>query len=81
MTGSPSRDQLEAERLDPDQSLTERRKSRDEEDYLVWCESTYGMVEIGQEQFHAAHVLERMAPASAQRGRDDCSAMVRTDLV
>ena len=62
MTGSPSRDQLEAERLDPDQCLAERRKIRDEEDYFVWCESSYGMVEIGQEQFHPAHVLERMAP-------------------
>ena len=80
MTDSPSRDQLEAERLDPDQRLTERRKSRDEEDYRVWCESSYGTVEIGQEQFHPAHVLEIMAPAAAQRGRDDWSAMIRTDL-
>ena len=80
MTDSPSHDQLEAERLDPDQHLTERRKSRDEEDYRVWCESSYGMVEIGQEQFHPAHVLEIMAPAAARRGRDDWSAMIRTDL-
>ena len=80
MTDSSSRDQLEAERLDPDQRIAERRKSRDEEDYLVWCESSYGMVEIGQEQFHPARVLERMAPAAARRGRDDWSAMVRTDL-
>ena len=80
MTDLPSRDQLEAERLDPDQRLTERRRSRDEEDYRVWCESSYGMVEIGQEQFHPAHVLETMAPDAARRGRDDWSAMIRTDL-
>ena len=80
MTDSPSGDQLEAERLAPDQRLTERRKSRDEEDYRVWCESSYGMIEIGQEQFHPAHVLETMAPDAARRGRDECLAITRTDL-
>ena len=80
MTDSPSRDHLEAERLDPDQRLTERRKGRDEEDYRVWCESAYGMVAIGQEQFHPANVLETMAPVAARRGRDEWSAMIRTDL-
>ena len=80
MTDSPSRDQLEAERLDPDQRLTERRKSRDDEDYRLWCESSHGMVEIGQEVFHPADVLETMAPDAARRGRDECSAMIRTDL-
>ena len=80
MTDSPSCDQLEAERLDTDQRLTERRKSRDEEDYRVWCESSHGMVEIGQEQFHPADVLDTMAPDAARRGRDDWSAMIRTDL-
>ena len=80
MTDSPSRDQLEAERLDPDHRLTERRKSRDEEDYRAWCESSHGMVEIGQEQFHPADVLDTMALDAARRGRDDWSAMIRTDL-
>ena len=80
MTDSSSRDQLEAERLDPDQCLTERREDRDDADYRFWCESSYGMVEIGQEQFHPADVLERMAPAAARRGRDDWSAIVRKDL-
>lgn len=79
MTDSPSRDQLEAERLDPGQSLTERRQSRDEEDYRGWCVSSFGMVEIGQEQFHPADVLE-MAPDAARRGRDECLAMIRSDL-
>ena len=80
MTDLPSRDQLEAESLDPDQPLTERRESRDEEDYRVWCEYSYGMVELGQEQFHPAHVLETMAPDAARRGRAEWSAMIRTDL-
>ena len=38
------------------------------------------MVEIGQEQFHPADVLETMAPDAARRGRDECSAMIRKDL-
>ncbi len=80
MTESQSFAYLEAERIDPDQRLTVRRNGRDDEDYRAWCESTYGMVEIGQEQFHPAHVLERMAPDAARRGRDECSAMIRTDL-
>ena len=80
MTDSPSRDQLEAERLDPDPRFTERRKVRDEEDYRAWCESSYGMIEIGQEQFHPVHVLETMAPDAARRGRDEWSAMIREDL-
>lgn len=80
MTDSPSHDQPEAERLNPEQRLTQRRKGRDEEDYYAWCESSYGMVEIGQEQFHPADVLETMAPDAARRGRDECSAMIRKDL-
>ena len=80
MTDSPSRDQLETERLDPDQRLTEWRRCRDEEKYRVWCESSYGIIEVGQEQFHPADVLETMAPAAARRGRDDWSEIVRTDL-
>ena len=73
-------DQREVERLDPDQRLTERRKNRDEEEYRVWCESSYGIVELGQEQFHPADVLERLAPDAARRGRDECSVIVRTGL-
>ena len=80
MTDLPSRDRHEAERLDPDQRLTERRRSRDEEDYRDWCESSHGIVEIGQEQFHPADVLETMAPDAARRGRDECSAIIRKDL-
>ena len=80
MTDSPCHDQLEAEPLDSDERLTERRNRRDKQDYWDWCESSYGMVEIGQEQFHPAHVLEVMAPDAARRGRDDWSTMIRTDL-
>lgn len=80
MTDLPSGDQPETERLDPDHVLTQRRKSRDEEDYRVWCESSYGIVQVGEEQFHPADVLERMAPDAARRGRDDCSAMSRRDV-
>lgn len=80
MIDSPARDQMEAERLDPDQRLVELRRTRDEEAYRVWCESSYGMVELGQEVFHPADVLDKLAPDAARRGRDDASAQVRTDL-
>lgn len=79
MNDTPARDQLETERLDPDQALVERRRARDEQDYRDWCESLHGMIELGQEEFHPADVLELAADA-ARRGRDDASAQVRTDL-
>jgi hypothetical protein len=80
MNDSPARDQLETERLDPDQRLLDRRRTRDEEDYRAWCESTFGMVEVGQEVFHPADVLDKLAPDAARRGRADAAAQVRTDL-
>lgn len=80
MTDSPSGDQLEAERLDPDMGLMARRRSRDEEVYRGWCESSSGMVEIGEEVFHPADVLEAMAPDAARRGRDECLAITRAEL-
>ena len=75
-----ARDQYEAERLDPDQHLLDQRRRRDEHDYRVWCESAYGMVELGQEVIHPADVLDKLAPDAARRGRDDASAQARTDL-
>lgn len=79
MIALPS-DDLEAERLDPDRSLTERRQARDEEFYRSWCESSYGMIEVGQEIFHPADVLDKLAPDAARRGRDDASVQARADL-
>lgn len=80
MSDSPARDQLEVERLDPAQDLLDRRRKRDEEDYRLWCESAYGMVEVGQEVFHPADVLDKLAPDAARRGRADASSQVRIDL-
>ncbi len=80
MNDSAVHDQLEAERLDPDKHLLDRRRTRDEEDYRAWCESTYGMVELGQEVFHPADVLDKLAPDAARRGRDEASVQARTDL-
>lgn len=77
---SLSRDHIELERLDPDQRLLDRRRTRDDEDYRQWCESTYGMVELGQEVIHPADVLNTLAPDAARRGRADASTQVRTDL-
>lgn len=78
--GSPLLDDPEMERLNPDQLLLERRRARDEEDYRGWCESTYGMVALGEELFHPADVLEKLAPDAARRGRDEAFAQVRADL-
>lgn len=80
MIYSPASDEPEPECLDPDRGLVERRRNRDEEEYRVWCESTYGIVELGQELFHPADVLDKMAPNVARRGRDDAALQVRTDL-
>lgn len=80
MSDSPARDQLETDRLDPAQRLLDRRRIRDEEDYRLWCESTYGPVEVGQEVFHPADVLEKLAPDAARRGRADASSQIRADF-
>ena len=66
MSDSPSRDNGKQSSLDPDRLLLERRRTRDEEDYRAWCESTYGMVEVGEEVFHPADVLDRLAPDAAR---------------
>lgn len=80
MTYSRPREHQRMERLGPDQSLVERRQIRDEEDYRSWCENSYGMVNLGQEVFHPADVLDKLAPDAARRGRDDASGQVRADL-
>jgi hypothetical protein len=80
MSDLRARDQLEVERLDPAQGLLDRRRRRDEEDYRLWCESAYGTVEVGQEVFHPADVLDKLAPDAARRGRADASSQVRSDL-
>jgi hypothetical protein len=38
------------------------------------------MVEVGQEVFHPADVLDKLAPDAARRGRADASSQVRTDV-
>lgn len=80
MNDAPARDQLEAENLDPDQILVDRRHARDEHDYREWCESSYGMIRIGHEDFHPAEILDNLAPDAARRGRDDAFAQARVDL-
>lgn len=80
MRDSPTRYQMEAEHPDSVRHLLELRRSRDENDYHDWCETSFGMVEIAQEEFHPAHVLEAMAPDAARRARDECSETIRTDL-
>ncbi|MEO8059976.1 MAG: hypothetical protein ABI671_16810 [Burkholderiales bacterium] len=80
MNDSPARDRLETEGLDPDEVLVERRHARDEQNYRDWCESSYGMIAIGQEEIHPADILDKCAPDAARRGRADALVQVRTDL-
>jgi hypothetical protein len=80
MNDAPARDQREAESPEPDQTLVERRRSRDEQDYREWCELSYGIVKVGEEEFHPADVLDQLAPDAARRGRDEASAQARSDL-
>jgi len=80
MTEVPSHDQLEAERLSPDAVVLQRRHERDEKVYRDWCENSYGMVEVGPEQFHPTDVLQALAPDAARRGRDDAAAQSLTDI-
>jgi hypothetical protein len=80
VTDSPTRDDSEAERFDPDQRLIERRQIRYDDEYRAWCELSYGMIELGQEVFHPADVLDALAPDAARRGRDDATTQVRADL-
>lgn len=80
MNAAPARDQREPEGLEPDQTLVDRRVARDEQDYREWCELAYGMIKVGQEEFHPADVLDKLAPDAARRGRDEASAQARTDL-
>ncbi len=80
MNDAPARDDLETERLGPGQALVERRRARDDQDYREWCESSYGLIELGQEVFHPADVLDKLAADAARRGRDDAARQVRADL-
>jgi hypothetical protein len=77
MTSLPSD---ETERLSPDAIVLQRRRDRDEKAYRDWCESSYGMIEVGPEVFHPADVLEKLAPDPARRGRADAAAQARTDI-
>lgn len=77
---SRSRDPIETERLNPEQSLIQRRHARDEQDYRDWCEGLYGTVKLGPEEFHPADVFDQLAPDAARRGRDDAASQARTDL-
>ena len=80
MSDALARDQPEVESLDPDQALVTRRNARDERDYRERCAESYGMVELGEEVFHPADILEALAPDAARRGRDEASTQAREDL-
>lgn len=80
MSDAPAGDQPETESFDPNPALVERRHARDERNYRERCESLYGMIQLGQEEFHPADVLDKLAPDAARRGRDEASAQAREDL-
>ena len=74
------RDVLEQESLVPSEPLRQRRHDRDEETYRTWCEETYGMVALGDEVFHPADVLDKLATDVARRGRDDALSQACEDI-
>lgn len=80
MTETPSRDLLDTERLDPDALLLARRSVRNEQMYRDRCAEMYGMVEVGEESFHPADVLDALKPDAARRGRDDIASQIREDI-
>lgn len=80
MSDASARDQPEPESLDPGQALIDRRRERDERDYRDWCENSYGMIELGQEKFHPADILDKLARDAARRGRDEASTQARAEL-
>ena len=80
MTATPSRDTLERESLVPSDLLLQRRHDRDEAVYRAWCEETHGMIALGEEQFHPADILDKLAPDAARRGRDDAISLAREDV-
>lgn len=80
MVETPSRDLPDTERLDPGALLLSRRGVRNEQVYRDWCVETNGMVEIGEESFHPADVLDALSPDAARRGRDDVASQMRGDI-
>lgn len=80
MTATPSRDTLERESLVTSELLRQRRHNRDELIYRTWCEETHGMIELGDEVFHPADILDKLAPDAARRGRDDALSLAREDV-
>ncbi len=68
MDDVPSRDQPETEKLEPSPDLLARRRQRDAQAYRDWCESAYGMIDVGPEVFHPADILTTLAPDAARRG-------------
>ena len=80
MSDALGRDQPESESLNPDQALVERRRERDERDYRDRCEDSYGMIRLGQEEFHPADILDKLAPDAARRGRAEAKTQALEDL-
>ena len=80
MVETPSRDLPDTEKLAPDALLLTRRGVRNEQAYRDWCVETNGMVEIGEESFHPADVLDAMSADAARRGRDDVAAQVQREI-
>ena len=80
MSDALARDQPEEESVNPDEVLVERRRVRDAQDYRDRCENSYGMIKLGQEEFHPADILEALAPDAARRGRDEAAVQARKDL-
>jgi hypothetical protein len=80
MSHVAARDSLDPEALTPSSSLLERRNSRDNSIYREWCEETHGAVTLGDETFHPADILDKLAPDAARRARIDALDRAYEDI-
>ena len=79
MSASGSQDDLDPSPLQPAQTLRVGREARYESHYRKWCEDSYGIIEIGSEQFHPADILDALAVDAARRGRNEAKETLRAD--
>jgi hypothetical protein len=80
MSTISSTDRSELESQLPMSSLLEWRKAREEARYREWCVAMYEMVEMGEERFHPADILDRLSPEAARLGRADAHDSFRSEV-
>lgn len=80
MSDTPARDKLDREPLEPSNSTRQRRSVRNDHIFRSWCEEAYGTVVLGDEEFHSADILDKLAPEIAKIGRKDAIDQATEDI-